>query len=197
MDKEIKFFVKRIFVKDISFESPEAPGIFGNIKSSPKIGFNLDDKIEKIDDTSYEITLDITVKAEIEDKILYLAEIKQSGIFGIEGVTDDLLDGFLHIRCPEVIFPYARETISSLIQKAGFPPLFLSPIDFNALYQLEKSRKNKNYKAPNITDLEKELSDKLGLKTSIQFNENGSSGSLTLYYSDLNQLDDLMKRLKK
>ena len=100
MDKEIKFFVKRIFVKDISFESPEAPGIFGNIKSSPKIGFNLDDKIEKIDDTSYEITLDITVKAEIEDKILYLAEIKQSGIFGIEGVTDDLLDGFLHIRCP-------------------------------------------------------------------------------------------------
>ena len=143
MDKEIKFFVKRIFVKDISFESPEAPGIFGNIKSSPKIGFNLDDKIEKIDDTSYEITLDITVKAEIEDKILYLAEIKQSGIFGIEGVTDDLLDGFLHIRCPEVIFPYARETISSLIQKAGFPPLFLSPIDFNALYQLEKSRKNK------------------------------------------------------
>ena len=142
MDKEIKFFVKRIFVKDISFESPEAPGIFGNIKSSPKIGFNLDDKIEKIDDTSYEITLDITVKAEIEDKILYLAEIKQSGIFGIEGVTDDLLDGFLHIRCPEVIFPYARETISSLIQKAGFPPLFLSPIDFNALYQLEKSRKN-------------------------------------------------------
>lgn len=103
----------------------------------------MDDKIEKIDDTSYEITLDITVKAEIEDKILYLAEIKQSGIFGIEGVTDDLLDGFLHIRCPEVIFPYARETISSLIQKAGFPPLFLSPIDFNALYQLEKSRKNK------------------------------------------------------
>ena len=143
MDKEIKFFVKRIFIKDISFESPEAPDIFGNIKSSPKISFNLDNNIDKIDDSSYEITLDITVKAEIDDKILYLAEIKQSGIFGLEGVDDDLKDGFLNIRCPEVIFPYARETISSLIQKAGFPPLFLSPIDFNALYQLEKNRKNK------------------------------------------------------
>lgn len=63
--------------------------------------------------------------------------------------------------------------------------------------EFKKSRKNKNYKDPNITDLEKELSDKLGLKTSIQFNESGSSGSLTLYYSDLNQLDDIMRRLKK
>ena len=144
MDKEIKFFVKRIYIKDISFESPETPSIFSNIKSSPKIGFNLDNNNEKIDDSTYEITLDITVKAEIDEKILYLAEIKQSGIFGIEGVDDELKDGFLNIRCPEIIFPYARETISSLIQKAGFPPLFLSPIDFNALYQLDKSRKNKN-----------------------------------------------------
>ena len=144
MDKEIKFFVKRIYIKDISFESPETPSIFSNIKSSPKIGFNLDNNNEKIDDSTYEITLDITVKAEIDEKILYLAEIKQSGIFGIEGVDDELKDGFLNIRCPEIIFPYARETISSLIQKAGFPPLFLSPIDFNALYQLDKARKNKN-----------------------------------------------------
>tara|TARA_X000000368_G_scaffold350341_1_gene290643 strand:+ start:387 stop:818 length:432 start_codon:yes stop_codon:yes gene_type:complete len=143
MEKEIKFFVKRIYIKDLSFESPEAPAIFTDIKMSPKIGFDLNNNIEKIDDTSYEITLDITVKADIDDKTIYLAEIKQSGIFVIDGADDELKDGFLNIRCPEVIFPYARETISSLIQKAGFPPLFLSPIDFNAVYQLEKSRKNK------------------------------------------------------
>ena len=72
-----------------------------------------------------------------------MVEVKQSGLFVIDGVDDELKDVFLNIRCPEVIFPYARETISSLVQKAGFPPIFIAPIDFNALYQQEQS-KNKH-----------------------------------------------------
>ena len=141
--KDIKFFVKRIFTKDISLESPEAPAIFDNIKSTPKIAFNLNTTIASIDDTTYDITLDINVKAETENNVIYLVEVKQAGLFIIDGADDELKDVFLNIRCPEVIFPYARETISSLVQKAGFPPIFIAPIDFNALYQQELS-KNKH-----------------------------------------------------
>tara|TARA_B100001564_G_scaffold244283_1_gene207065 strand:+ start:85 stop:522 length:438 start_codon:yes stop_codon:yes gene_type:complete len=141
--KEIKFFVKRIFTKDLSLESPESPAIFDNIKSTPKVAFNLNTLIAEINDTSYDITLEITVKAETDNKTIYMVELKQAGLFIIDGADDELKDGFLNIRCPEVLFPYARETISSLIQKAGFPPIFIAPIDFNALYQQELSKKTK------------------------------------------------------
>ena len=132
--KDIKFFVKRIFTKDLSLESPEAPQIFDNIKETPKIAFNLNTAITSIDDTTHDITLDINVKAETENNIIYLVEVKQSGLFVIDGADEELKDVFLNIRCPEVIFPYARETISSLVQKAGFPPIFIAPIDFNASF---------------------------------------------------------------
>ena len=142
-NKEIKFFVKRIFTKDLSLESPEAPTIFDNITSTPQVAFNLNTTITEIDDTSYDITLDVTVKAETDNKVIYMVELKQAGLFIIDGADDELKDGFLNIRCPEVLFPYARETISSLIQKAGFPPIFIAPIDFNALYQKELTKKTK------------------------------------------------------
>ena len=141
--KEIKFFVKRIFTKDLSLESPESPSIFDNIKSTPKVAFNLNTTITEINETSYDITLEITVKAETDNTVIYMVELKQAGLFIIDGADDELKDGFLNIRCPEVLFPYARETISSQIQKAGFPPIFIAPIDFNALYQQELSKKTK------------------------------------------------------
>ena len=141
--KEIKFFVKRIFTKDLSLESPESPSIFDNIKSTPKVAFNLNTTITEINETSYDITLEITVKAETDNTVIYMVELKQAGLFIIDGADDELKDGFLNIRCPEVLFPYARETISSLIQKAGFPPIFIAPIDFNALYQQKLSKKTK------------------------------------------------------
>ena len=141
--KEIKFFVKRIFTKDLSLESPESPSIFDNIKSTPKVAFNLNTTITEINETSYDITLEITVKAETDNTVIYMVELKQAGLFIIDGADDELKDGFLNIRCPEVLFPYARETISSLIQKAGFPPIFIALIDFNALYQQELSKKTK------------------------------------------------------
>ena len=117
--------------------------VFTLSTTTPKIAFNLDTSIATLDDITYDITLNINVKAETDDKTIYLVEVKQSGLFVIEGADDELKDGFLNIRCPEVLFPYARETISSLIQKAGFPPIFIAPIDFNALYQQELSKKSK------------------------------------------------------
>jgi len=137
---DIKFLIKRIYTKDISLESPGAPKIFDDKNIQPKLGFNLNSSINKVDDTSYEITLEINVKAEIPDQVIYIVEIKQSGVFIIEGASDEIKQGFLNVRCPEILFPYARENISSLIQRAGFPPLFITPVDFNALYQQELAK---------------------------------------------------------
>jgi preprotein translocase subunit SecB len=137
---DIKFLIKKIYAKDISLESPAAPKIFDDKTIQPKLGFNLNSSIDKVDDTSYEITLEINVKTEIPEQVIYIVEIKQSGIFIIEGASDEIKQGFLNVRCPEILFPYARENISSLILRAGFPPLFISPVDFNALYQQELAK---------------------------------------------------------
>ena len=84
-------------------------------------------------------------KAELENKAVYLAEIKQAGMFDIEGASGEIMQRFLNVNCLEIIFPYARENVSALIQKGGFPPLFLAPIDFNALFMQEiEKRKKKN-----------------------------------------------------
>ena len=139
-EKQIKFTVNRIYAKDISMESPEAPGIFNELKMQPKVGFNLKTNIVELDSTTHEITLDINVKAETDEKAIYLVELKQSGIFGIEGADEDLKNNFLNVRCPEIIFPYAMESVSTLIQKSGFPPIFFAPIDFNALHQQELAK---------------------------------------------------------
>ena len=143
--KEIKFTIKRLYIKDSSFESPQSPEIFSAINSAPKIDFNMNSNMEKISDNSYEVVIEIRVKAEIENEAVYLAEIKQAGMFEIEGADGEILQQFLNVKCLEIIFPYARENVSTLIQKGGFPPLFLAPIDFNTLFlqELEK-RKNKD-----------------------------------------------------
>ena len=141
--EEIKFNIKRIYVKDSSFESPQAPKVFDALTAAPKIGFNMNSDIDKLSETLYEITIIIEVIAESEDKVIYLAEIKQAGIFIIEGAAKEILQRFLNINCLEAIFPYARENISNLIQKGGFPPLFLAPIDFNALFHQELEKRKK------------------------------------------------------
>ena len=128
-EQQIKFMVNRIYAKDISLESPESPKIFNELKLQPKVGFNLNTSIEKIEENTFDVTLNISIKAEAEERVIYLVELKQSGIFSIEGADENLLSSFLNIRCPEVVVPYAMETATTLIQKSGFPPIFFAPID--------------------------------------------------------------------
>ena len=143
-EQQIKFMVNRIYAKDISLESPESPKIFNELKLQPKVGFNLNTSIEKIEENTFDVTLNISIKAEAEERVIYLVELKQSGIYSIAGADENLLSSFLNIRCPEVVFTYAMETATTLIQKSGFPPIFFAPIDFNSLYQKELASKNKN-----------------------------------------------------
>ncbi len=128
------FQLQRIYTKDISFEVPGAPEIFLK-QFQPKIDVNLNTSAKKLEDSSdYDVTLDLTVTASDEEKTVYLVEIKQAGIFNIDGIEGEELDQLLHAFCPSLIFPYAREVISDLIARGTFPQLLLQPINFEAAY---------------------------------------------------------------
>jgi preprotein translocase subunit SecB len=113
------------------------------MSSTPKVGFNFESGIKEINTDTHELTLTFNVKAEVENEVMYLVELKQCGVFTVSINDADLKKRFLNVHCAEIVYPYARENISSIIQKGGFPPLFLSPIDFHTIYQNElDKRKN-------------------------------------------------------
>ena len=141
MANPVQFNIQRIYLKDLSFESPMTPDVFTNMSSSPKVGFNFESNINNITDDIYELTLFFNVKAEVEDKTLYLVELKQCGVFSISTDDEAMRKRFLNVHCAEIVYPYARENISNVIQKGGFPPLFLSPIDFHTIYQNELDKR--------------------------------------------------------
>ncbi len=141
MANQVQFNIQRIYLKDLSFESPMTPDVFTNMSSSPKVGFNFESNINNITDDIYELTLFFNVKAEVEDKTLYLVELKQCGVFSISTDDEAMRKRFLNVHCAEIVYPYARENISNIIQKGGFPPLFLSPIDFHTIYQNELDKR--------------------------------------------------------
>ena len=141
MANQVQFNIQRIYLKDSSFESPMTPDVFTNMSSSPKVGFNFESNITNIADDIYELTLFFNVKAEVEDKTLYLVELKQCGVFSISTDDEAMRKRFLNVHCAEIVYPYARENISNVIQKGGFPPLFLSPIDFHTIYQNELDKR--------------------------------------------------------
>ena len=141
MANQVQFNIQRIYLKDLSFESPMTPDVFTNMSSSPKVGFNFESNINNITNDIYELTLFFNVKAEVEDKTLYLVELKQCGVFSISTDDEAMRKRFLNVHCAEIVYPYARENISNVIQKGGFPPLFLSPIDFHTIYQNELDKR--------------------------------------------------------
>lgn len=131
--EEKQFSIQKIYTKDISFETPNAPQIFTS-KWEPKVDFNLGTNVEPMDDNMYEISLMVTVTVKTEDKTAYLVEIKQSGIFSLAGFNEQELGPMIGSFCPNILFPYAREAVSDLVSKGGFPQLLLAPVNFDALY---------------------------------------------------------------
>jgi len=127
------FTVEKIYVKDVSFEVPGAPGVF-NEQTQPQLQMNLQQAVQRLNESAYEVVLGINLTCAIGDKTVYVAEVKQAGVFGLAGFDAATLDGMLGVHCPTVLYPYARQLISDLIQAGGFPPFFLQPINFEALY---------------------------------------------------------------
>ncbi len=141
---QAQFTVQKIYVKDVSFEAPNTPGIF-NEAGQPQLNMNLNQKVARLEDGVYEVVLGITLTCAIEEKNVYLAEIEQAGIFGLDGFDERNLDMMLGTYCPNVLFPYARQAISDLITAGGFPPFYLQPINFEALYAEGLRRRAENF----------------------------------------------------
>ncbi len=125
--------LQKIYIKDVSFETPNAPEIF-NEKGQPEIKMNLNQKVKKIADDTYEIVLAVTVTCKILEKTAYLVEVQQAGIFSLANFEENILHQTLGSYCPNVLFPYARQMISDLVMNGGFQPLLLQPVNFDQLY---------------------------------------------------------------
>src|SRR5690606_28534126 len=127
------FAVEKIYVKDVSFEVPGAPLVFTE-QSQPQLQLNINQRVQRLAESSFEVVIGITLTCNANDKPLYLAEVQQAGIFTLRGFDQQNLDAMLGIQCPHVLFPYARQLISDLIQSGGFPGFYLQPINFEGLY---------------------------------------------------------------
>lgn len=127
------FSVEKIYVKDVSFEVPGAPAIFGE-NVQPELQLNLNQRVQRLSDAAFEVVLAVTLTCKAGDKTAYVAEVQQAGVFGISGLEPQAIDGLLGTQCPNILFPYVRQLLSDLIQAGGFPPFFLQPINFDGLY---------------------------------------------------------------
>lgn len=139
---EQQFAIEKIYIKDASLESPNSPAIFTS-KWEPEINLQLGSAAKQIENNAYEVVLTITITAKIGEKNAYLVELQQAGIFSLQGFQGNELGALLSSYCPGVLYPYAREAISSLVSSGGFPPLYLTPINFDAMWakqQLEKEQ---------------------------------------------------------
>jgi preprotein translocase subunit SecB len=129
-----QFAIEKIYVKDLSLENPGAPQSF-QMTEAPQIEVGLRTRAEQVAPDTYECVLTLTVTARAGDKTVFLVEAAQAGLFAIRGVPANHLQPVLAIHCPAVLFPYARETVANATMHAGFPPVHLAPINFDALYQ--------------------------------------------------------------
>ena len=132
--QEQQFSIQKLYLKDVSFESPNAPAVFTEGEWQPEVNIQLNSSNQSIGQNNYEVDLKITVTAKQNKKTAFLVELTQAGIFTISGFDQENLKGMLGAFCPETMFPFAREAIAELVSKGGFPPLLLAPVNFNALY---------------------------------------------------------------
>lgn len=142
-----KFVLQRIYVKDMSFESPAAPGLFMK-EWKPAMNVDLNTKSGLVRDDDYEVVLTITITAKVADETAYLVEVQQAGIFHIVGIEGDDLRRVLATVCPNMLFPYARETIDGVVTKGTFPALMLAPVNFDALFQQALQQAQEEGKIP-------------------------------------------------
>ncbi|MFV1922357.1 MAG: protein-export chaperone SecB [Methylotenera sp.] len=139
------FGIEKLYVKDASIEVPNAPQVYTN-RTAPQVNVELANSASKLDDGVFEVSIKVTVTAKIEESTAFLVEVTQAGIFGIRGIPDENLEMILAITCPNILFPYAREAVSDMVTRAGFMPILLNPINFEALYAQQKMEENKTEK---------------------------------------------------
>lgn len=146
-----QFALQRIYVKDLSFESPSSPQIFQK-QWQPNVQMDLNTANSKIADDTFEVILSMTLTAKIEETVTYIIEIQQAGIFMISGMEEAQLAQTLNAYCPNVLFPYARETIDTVAGKGSFPALMLAPVNFDMIFAEAVRRQQEEAAAGASTD---------------------------------------------
>ena len=142
------FSIEKLYVKDLSLEIPNAPQSFLE-RETPTVDIQLHHNSSRVDDGLYQTVLTVTVTAKVADKTLFLVEAAQAGIFTLRNIPQGDMDAVLAIACPNILFPYVREVVSDIVVRAGFPPVVLNPVNFEALYQAQRDALAQN-SAPQI-----------------------------------------------
>lgn len=135
---DAQFLVQKVYVKDISFETPNTPEIF-KMEWKPEVDMNMTNKANSIGDDHYDVVLSVTLTVKVDDKVAYLIEVNQGGIFMIRNLPEDVISRMLAIVCANILFPFVRETVSDVVTRGGFPQLLLAPVNFDALFEQEQA----------------------------------------------------------
>ncbi|MCB5190384.1 protein-export chaperone SecB [Methylobacillus arboreus] len=141
-EQQPAFGIEKVYVKDLSLEIPNAPQIFTQ-RETPQVSIELSNATAQLEDGIYEVVVTVTVTSKFGEKTVFLVEVAQAGIFQIRNVPQENIEIILGVTCPNIIFPYARETISDVVTRAGFPPVLLNPVNFEALYAQQKQEQAK------------------------------------------------------
>jgi preprotein translocase subunit SecB len=139
-DAERGVGIQKIYLKDCSFESPESPKIFAMDKWEPKLNLQVDTMVRPGADDRFEVILKITVEAKQNDQVAFLCEVQQAGVFVLKGFEAEAERQLLGVFCPGTLFPYAREQVSNLVSKGGFPALMLQPLNFDSMYEQQREQ---------------------------------------------------------
>ena len=138
-DAKVEFGIQRLFVKDLSFEAPNSPGIF-LAEWKPEMQIDLHTAATTLESALHEVVLTLSVKVSLKEQVAFLIELQYAGIFSISGFPEDQMRPMLASFCPNILYPYAREVVSDAVARGGFPPLYLAPVNFDALYQQQLER---------------------------------------------------------
>jgi preprotein translocase subunit SecB len=138
-NRQAIFNMDKIYVKDLSLEIPHAPKIF-MARDNPQVDVQLHTQASSVEEGLFEVAVMATVTAKTGEKIMFLIEVKQAGIFQIRNVPTDELEPILAVMCPNILFPYLREVVSETAVRGGFAPVLLNPINFDAIYQQQKQQ---------------------------------------------------------
>jgi len=143
-----QFAIQRIYVKDMSVEVPNSPKIFLETWQ-PEMNMDIATKADPLENNTYEVVLTLTITVKIKTQVAFLVEVKQAGIFTLQGFPEEQLRPMLGAFCPNILYPYARATVTDLVVRAGFPQLYLTPVNFDAMYeQHQRERQQKAEEKP-------------------------------------------------
>mgnify|MGYP002622522009 CR=1 FL=1 len=130
---DAQFAIQKVYVKDLSFETPNSPEVFKE-DWQPKVDMHMTNEAKVVGENLYDVVLSVTITVKLEENTAYLVEVNQAGIFFINNIPEEIMGRMLATICPNILFPFARETVSDVVTRGGFPQLLLAPVNFDALY---------------------------------------------------------------